>query len=89
MGYLTLTMASIDRPIPITVEVILSGLDCLMKSLTSRLAKATFMVGKKPVRKHPDELPKWLGLEGLEDTCIGALSGNHTFNHLRGFGTRL
>ena len=74
MGYLP-QYNSIDRKFPITVEeVILSGLSS-KKSLISRFTKEHEKAHQVIVR---------MGLEGLEERAIGALSGGQASTRLAG-----
>ena len=75
MGYLP-QYNSIDRKFPITVEeVILSGLSS-KKSLTSRFTKEH--------REKARQVIARMGLEGLEERAIGALSGGQLQRALLG-----
>ena len=75
MGYLP-QYNSIDRKFPITVEdVILSGLSS-KKSLTSRFTAEHREKGRQVIAR--------MGLEGLEERAIGALSGGQLQRALLG-----
>lgn len=75
MGYLP-QYSSIDRKFPITVEeVILSGLSS-QKSLTSRFTA--------PQREQARRIIARMGLEGMEQRAIGALSGGQLQRALLG-----
>lgn len=75
MGYLP-QYNTIDRKFPITVEeVILSGLSS-KKSLTSRFSAE--------LREKAHEVIARMGLDGLEDRAIGALSGGQLQRALLG-----
>lgn len=75
MGYLP-QYNSIDRKFPITVEeVILSGLSS-QKSLTSRFTAAH--------REKARQVIARMGLEGLEERAVGALSGGQLQRALLG-----